>query len=82
MKRFEFQLRISAERYLDYYRGIARQVVVRWPDGVTIQFPASPLKPFITPAWLRGGFVLTSDDQNKGRKSAVIPCQELNSNFS
>ena len=66
MKRYEFHLRISAERYLDYYRGIARQVVVRCPGGVTIQFPASLLQPFVTPAGIEGDFVLTCDEQNKG----------------
>ena len=74
MKRYEFHLRISAERYLDYYRGIARQVVVRCPGGVTIQFPASLLQPFVTPAGIEGDFVLTCDEQNKGaelRRSSV-----------
>ncbi|MDR3682511.1 MAG: DUF2835 domain-containing protein [Geothrix sp.] len=66
MKRFEFQLRISPERYLDYYRGTIRQVVVRCPDGVTIQFPASLLQPFVTPAGIQGSFVLTCDEDNKG----------------
>ena len=74
MKRFEFQLRISAERYLDYYRGTVRQVVVRCPDGVSIQFPASLLQPFVTSEGVHGSFVLTCDDHNKGadlRRSPV-----------
>jgi hypothetical protein len=65
MKRFEFQLRISAESYLDYYRGAARNVVVRCADGVTIQFPASLLQPFVTPAGIQGPFVLTCDDHHR-----------------
>lgn len=66
MKRFEFQLRISAESYLDYYRGSVRHVVVRCPDGATVQFPAALLQPFVTPAGIQGSFVLTCDDANKG----------------
>ncbi len=74
MKRFEFHLRISPERYLDYYRGAIRQVVVRCPDGVTVQFPASLLQAFVTPAGIQGEFVLTCDDSNRGadlRRSPV-----------
>jgi len=66
MKQFEFQLRISAERYLDYYRGAARHVVVRCADGVSVQFPAALLQPFVTAEGVHGSFVLTCDEQNKG----------------
>ncbi len=66
MKRFEFQLRISPEQYLDYYRGLIQQVVVRDRDGSTVQFPASLLQPFVTAAGVHGDFLLTCDDQNKG----------------
>jgi len=66
MKRFQFQLNISTEQYLDYYRGVARQVVARCPDGLTVSFPASLLKAFVLPTGIHGNFVLTCDDQNKG----------------
>jgi hypothetical protein len=66
MKKYEFQLGISSERYLDYYRGTIRQVVVRCSDGLTLQFPASLLKPFVTAAGIHGTFVLTCGDDNKG----------------
>ena len=66
MKSFEFALGISAERYLDYYRGTILQVVVRCPGGPTLQFPAALLKPFVTPAGIHGTFVLTCGDDNKG----------------
>jgi hypothetical protein len=66
MKSFKFHLGISAERYLDYYRGTVRQVVVRCPDGLTVQFPASLLKPFVTDAGIHGMFVLTCGDDNRG----------------
>ena len=73
MKRFEFHLRISPEQYLDYYRGAVQQVVVRCGDGSTLQFPASLLQPFVTPAGIHGGFRLTCDDQNRGARLDRLP---------
>ena len=66
MKTFEFHLSLSAERYLDYYRGTVQQVLVRCRDGLTVQFPASLLKPFVTSAGIHGDFVLTCEDDHKG----------------
>ena len=66
MKQFEFHLSISPERYMDYYRGVVKQVVAQCDDGANIQFPASLLTKFITAAGIHGRFVLTCDDDNKG----------------
>jgi hypothetical protein len=65
MNRYEFQLQIPPEKYVDYYRGKIRQVVVRSSTGQTVQFPASLLQQFVAPDGIRGAFVLTSDDNNK-----------------
>ena len=65
MKRFEFHLDISAEKCLEYYRGTVRQVVVRLPDGLTVQIAASLLKRFVTTTGIQGDFVLTCDDDLK-----------------
>jgi Protein of unknown function (DUF2835) len=65
MKRFEFHLDISAEKYLDYYRGALRHVVVSYPNGQVIQFPASLLTPFVMASGIHGEFVLTCDDHYK-----------------
>lgn len=65
MNRYEFQLRISAEQYLDYYRGRVRHVVARCVGGQTVQFPASLLQQFVTPDGIHGNFVLTCDGQHK-----------------
>ena len=65
MHRYEFQLRITAEQYLDYYRGTARHVVARCTTGQTVQFPASLLQRYVTPEGIHGRFVLTCDDQHK-----------------
>ena len=58
-KRFEFNLSISPEKFLDYYRGAAKQVAVRCLNGVTIQFPASLLTPFVSHSGIHGRVVLS-----------------------
>jgi hypothetical protein len=65
MNRYEFHLRITANQYLDYYRGTAKHVVVRCTTGQNVQFPASLLQQFVTPEGIRGDFALTCDDQHR-----------------
>jgi hypothetical protein len=65
MNRFEFQLHISPEECLDYYRGLVRHVVVRSTSGKVVQFPASLLQRFITSEGIHGSFVLTCDQHYK-----------------
>ena len=65
MNRYEFQLRITPEQYLDYYRGTVRQVVVRCTTGQTVQFPASLLQRFVSTEGIHGRFVLTCDERNQ-----------------
>jgi hypothetical protein len=62
---YEFQLHISPELYLNYYRGVTRSVVVRCTRGLTVQFPASLLQRFVTAEGIHGTFVLTCSDENK-----------------
>lgn len=72
MHRYEFQLRLSTEQYLDYYRGTVRQVLVRATNGQKVQFPAALLQKFVLPEGIHGQFVLTTDDRHK-----VISLQRL-----
>lgn len=65
MHRYEFQLRITADQYLDYYRGAARDAVARCDDGRTIQFPAALLQRFVTHDGIHGRFALTCDQNHK-----------------
>jgi len=73
MKRFEFHLDIASESYLDYYRGTAQHVVARCFNGVTIKFPASLLKQFITSTGIHGNFALTCDDNHKAASLQRMP---------
>jgi hypothetical protein len=65
MHRYEFQLHISPEAYLDYYRGTIRHVIVRCARGETVQFAASLLQRFVTAEGIHGAFVLTCDEHQK-----------------
>jgi hypothetical protein len=65
MHRYEFHLRITAEAYLDYYRGTARHVIARCSTGQTVQFPASLLQAYVTTDGIQGDFILTCNEQHK-----------------
>ena len=65
MYRYAFQLHISSEQYLDYYRGIAKNVVVQATNGQTVQFPASLLQSHVLPEGIHGEFVLLCDERHK-----------------
>ncbi len=65
MTRYAFQLRITPEAYLDYYRGTIRHVIVRCTTGQTVQFPAALLQRFVTTEGVQGYFVLTCDENHK-----------------
>lgn len=68
MNNFEFNLNLSAQEYLKYYRGSVNKVVAKCSDGRTVQFPAGLLTPFVTAGGIRGAFVLTCDADGKGAK--------------
>jgi len=65
MNRYAFQLHISSEACLDYYRGTILHVVAQCANGQTVQFPASLLQRFVTTEGIHGAFVLTCDENNK-----------------
>jgi hypothetical protein len=73
MKRFEFHLNISPEKYLDYYRGAAQQVVAHCHNGLIVKFPASLLRQFVTAAGIQGDFVLTCEDNLKSPDLQRLP---------
>ncbi len=68
MRQFEFALSITSQQYLEYYRGSVRQVVAQATTGVSVQFPAGLLTPFVTTAGIRGRFELTCEDSGKGAR--------------
>jgi hypothetical protein len=40
IQHYEFDLQMTPDEHLDYYRGILKQVMVRCTSGETVQFPA------------------------------------------
>lgn len=60
-----FNLNISAEEYLRYYKGVARKVLAVSTQGQRVAFPAERLRPFVTRDGVRGVFELRYDAQNK-----------------
>ena len=66
--RYEFYLRITADQYLDYYRGTAQHVVVRCTTGQNVQFPASLLQQYVTQEGICGDFALTCDEYNRNSR--------------
>jgi hypothetical protein len=65
MNRYAFHLHISAEEFLAYYRGAAKNVIARAHDGQVVQFPASLLQRHILPEGIHGDFLLVCDDNHK-----------------
>lgn len=71
--RYEFELDLSPSEYLEYYRGVLKQVMVRSAGGETVQFPAALLQPFLLPDGVRGRFVLTCDQNYKQPRLERLP---------
>jgi len=65
MHRYEFELDISPEEYLDYYRGVLKNVMVRCDSGETVQFPEALLQPFLMPDGIHGRFTLSCNENYK-----------------
>ncbi len=60
-----FHLAISAEKYLAYYQGKARSIVVRSEDNRSIKFPANAIRSFLTHSGIFGQFEIQFDENNK-----------------
>lgn len=60
-----FSISISPDAYLHYYRGSAKNILVKAEDGRRIQFPANALQPFITADGIHGRFRLFFDNNHK-----------------
>ncbi len=65
MSRLIVPLSISKSEYLKWYSGSATTVTANTQQGVSINFPASILKPFITHAGVHGVFAIEFDAENR-----------------
>jgi uncharacterized protein DUF2835 len=60
-----FRLALNADKYLAYYKGSARNIVVRSEDNRSIKFPASAIRSFLTHEGVFGLFEIQFDENNK-----------------
>lgn len=60
-----FSLYISADDYLDYYKGKVKYVLTRSQDGKKVKFPANALQRFLTHEGISGQFRLCFDKNHK-----------------
>ncbi|WP_415884175.1 DUF2835 domain-containing protein [Neptuniibacter sp. QD29_5] len=65
MKAILVDIRISSEKFLMLYQGVAETVYTRSLDGRSVQFPARILKPFLLRDGINGRFKILFDDQGK-----------------
>jgi len=62
---FTFSMKLSNDEYQSYYRGIARNIIVMTHQGVSVKFPASAMRSFVTNEGISGNFIITMDSDNK-----------------
>ena len=58
-------LSLSAHEYRSYYEGRVRYIRVTTQEGVTVQFAAAKLAPFLTHEGIHGKFLLQYDETHK-----------------
>lgn len=62
---YRFQISLPASRYLRYYQGNAKAVIVRSENGHKISIPANCLRSFVEPSGVHGRFQITLDEDNR-----------------
>lgn len=60
-----FRLALSAEKYLEYYKGNAQSIIVCSEDNRNIKFPANAIRKFLTHKGIFGLFEIQFDQNNK-----------------
>ncbi len=65
MRRFEFNMALSAEKTRALYAGAARYILVKSDSGLKLQLPATNFRGFVRDDGINGHFVVTIDDDNR-----------------
>jgi len=65
LRTLRFRLAISAETFMEYYRGPGRSVQVQTDEGQVLRFPAGALQAFVTRDGVHGQFMVQFDDANR-----------------
>ena len=58
-------MHLSTEKYLKFYQGAAKDVIVKAEDGRSLRFPASNLQKFVTRDGISGRFEILFDENHK-----------------
>ena len=61
----QFALNITADQYLNFYRGTAKRISVMATDGRRIEFPAQNIQPYLTKTGIQGLFEMRLSAENK-----------------
>ncbi|WP_083539533.1 DUF2835 domain-containing protein [Enterovibrio coralii] len=62
---YYFSVDISYHIFQQHYAGVASTVVVKTDNGLTLQLPASRLRPYLSQLGVKGRFRLTVDENNR-----------------
>ncbi len=65
MAKLRFSLNITAEEYLQFYRGTAASVLTVTDSGQQLQFPAAELRPYVSHTGIHGRFEIEFNERNK-----------------
>lgn len=65
VRKVRVPIRLSADEYLKYYRGAARNVFARDLEGRTVQFPANLLQKFVSEDGIDGVFEIAFTPSGK-----------------
>ena len=58
-------MKLSSDEYQRYYSGTVRNIIVMTHQGVSVKFPASAVRNFVTSEGISGNFIITMDSNNK-----------------
>jgi len=65
MRSVRFHLALPSDKYLAYYKGVARNIQVYSVDNKRIRFPANAIRKFLTHDGIYGLFEISFDEKNK-----------------
>lgn len=68
-----FELHITPDQMLGYYRGAVRTIMARATNGQTVQFPASVLQKHVTADGVHGRFRMEFDANHKFVRLEQLP---------
>jgi hypothetical protein len=72
MRKFEFEMALSAQKTQSIYEGQARYILVESDQGLKLQLPAPNFREYVTAEGIHGRFQVEIDSTNKLRSLTKI----------